>query len=290
VDLDLAQVRAFVAVVDHGHFGRAAQTLSLSQQALSKRVARLEARLGPLLERRPGAAIPTAAGERLLPRARALLELADRAVAEVLATPAPPLRVDVWSEVQTPARALRALARDGEPALQLSMRRDLSAAIEALRRHELDLAFGDVADLLQPLPRGLTAELVATDTLALLVNASGPFADRDRVAATELDRLWLPAAGSSRELLAFAERLTRAAGIELDTDGVNLGLDAVVQRVAAEPELVTAIVADWPVRSDAGVRVVALEPAPQFPWYAVWRTESPHPSLPRVLSALREPR
>ena len=32
VDLDLAQVRAFVAVVDHGHFGRAAQTLAVSQQ------------------------------------------------------------------------------------------------------------------------------------------------------------------------------------------------------------------------------------------------------------------
>ena len=70
MDLDLAQVRAFVAVVDHQHFGRAASSLSLSQQALSKRVARLEAQVGLLLERRRGGIGLTAAGERLLPSAR----------------------------------------------------------------------------------------------------------------------------------------------------------------------------------------------------------------------------
>ena len=46
MDLDLARVRAFVAVADEGHFGRAAAALSVSQQGLSKRVARLEAELG----------------------------------------------------------------------------------------------------------------------------------------------------------------------------------------------------------------------------------------------------
>src|SRR6202453_3412748 len=46
VDLDLTRVRAFVTVADEGHFGRAAAALSVSQQGLSKRVARLEAELG----------------------------------------------------------------------------------------------------------------------------------------------------------------------------------------------------------------------------------------------------
>ena len=105
MDLDLAQVRAFVAVVDHGHFGRAAQTLALSQQALSKRVARLERGLGPLLERRRGGVALTPAGARLLPAARRLLEVADHAVADVRNAPPAPLRVDVWSEPQSPAAA-----------------------------------------------------------------------------------------------------------------------------------------------------------------------------------------
>src|SRR5215208_3281253 len=78
VDLGLAQVRAFVAVVDHGHFARAARSLALSQQALSKRVARLEDRLGRLLERRPGGVTLTVAGERFPPAARRLLDVADR--------------------------------------------------------------------------------------------------------------------------------------------------------------------------------------------------------------------
>ncbi len=46
MDLDLAQVRAFVAAADRLHFGQAAQQLAVSQQALSKRIARLESELG----------------------------------------------------------------------------------------------------------------------------------------------------------------------------------------------------------------------------------------------------
>src|SRR3954452_19001721 len=113
VDLDLAQVRAFVAAVDHRHFGRAARALNVTQQALSKRVARLETALGArLLERGPGGVEGTAAGERRLPGARRMLEVADRAVAEVRQTPVAPLRVDVWGEVHPPARLVRAAARE----------------------------------------------------------------------------------------------------------------------------------------------------------------------------------
>ena len=95
MDLELAQVRAFAAVLDHRHFGRAAQALNLTQPALSKRVARLEAGLCPLLERDRGGVALTPAGGRFLSAARRMLEIADRAVADVRQTPAPPLRVDV---------------------------------------------------------------------------------------------------------------------------------------------------------------------------------------------------
>jgi DNA-binding transcriptional LysR family regulator len=290
VDLDLAQVRAFVAVVDHGHFGRAAQTLALSQQALSKRVARLESRLGRLLERRRGGVALTAAGQRFLPAARQLLEVADHAVADVRDTPAAPLRVDVWSEVQSPAHAVREIARaDPDVLVELSMRRDLVEAVGALQRHEIDLAFGNVAGLPDPLAPGLTAELVIVDTIAALVGAGGALADRDEITATDLVRrgIWWPMAGTSRELRAFIETYARSIGARLIDEGANLGLEAAVQRVAEDPTLIVPVVSTWPLATRTDVRVLPLRPAPRYPWYAVWRTAASHPTLPRLLRALR---
>ena len=290
MDLDLAQVRAFVAVVDHRHFGRAARSLALTQQALSKRGARLEDRLGRLLERRPGGVVLTGAGERFLPAARQLLEIADRAAEELAGTPVAPLRVDVWSDVQTPAALIRAIAHEHpDLTLELSMRRDLGEALAALRRHELDLAFGNVANLAGELPPELSARLVTTDPIAVLVNAHGAFAARERLTPADLVRsgVWWPMGGSSLELRAFVEEYVEAIGAPLTTDASNLGLDAAVEHVAANRSAIAPVVATWPLGHREGVRVVALHPAPHYPWYAVWRTAAAHPALPRILSALR---
>lgn len=290
VDLDLAQVRAFVAVVDHGHFGRAAVSLTLSQQALSKRVARLEAQLGPLLERRRGGIVPTAAGERLLPSARQLLEVADIIAAMAGQTPPAPLRTDVWSEVQLPAALMRAAARaDRELVVELSMRRDLAAAVAALQRHEIDLAFGNAAALGAPLPQGLSSELIGTDTLAALVSSHGPLAGRDHLTPDDLARhgIWWPLAGSSGELQAFVTGYAQSIGARLESTGTNLGLDALIDRVASDPSALTLVAATWPLPDRRDVRLIPLRPAPQYPWYAIWRTACPHPSLPRVLHSLR---
>jgi len=42
VNLDLGQVKAFIAVADCRHFGRAANSLLITQQGLSHRIGRLE--------------------------------------------------------------------------------------------------------------------------------------------------------------------------------------------------------------------------------------------------------
>lgn len=290
MDLDLAQIRAFVAVVDQGHFGRAARSLSLTQQALSKRVARLEAQLGTLLERRTGGVGLTAAGERLLPGARQLLEVADFMISTAREAPPAPLRVDVWSDVQLPAALMRAVAR-ADPGLvvELSMRRDLTAAVAALQRHELDLAFGNIAALDTPLPQGLSSELIGTDTLSALVNTGGPLAERDHLTPGDLARngIWWPLAGSSGELQAYVTRYAESIGAPLVNVGVNLGLGAYVDLVSADPSALTMVAATWPLSDRPGVRVVPVHPAPQYPWYAIWRTASPHPTLPGVLRSLR---
>lgn len=290
MDLDLAQVRAFVAVVDHGHFGRAAGTLVISQQALSKRIARLEAQLGPLLERGRGGVALTNAGARFLPAARQLLETADHAVATTRETPPAPLRVDVWGEIHSPADAIRAIARE-QPGivLELSMRRDLAEALGALQRHEIDLAFGNVAALDRPLPPGLTAEQVMTDTVSALVSVHSRLADRVRITPADLSRhdLWWPMAGSSQELRSSVEAYARSIGVTLVSNHANLGLDAAVERAAADPRIVVPVVATWPLGGRTDVRVVPLDPAFDYPWYAVWRNACNHPTLQPLLRALR---
>ena len=169
------------------------------------------------------------------------------------------------------------------------MRRDLVQALGALERHEIDLAFGNVAGLRGPLPAGLSAELVTRDPIAALVNAAGPLAGRDRLSPADLARrrIWWPTAGSSPELRAFAEEYAGTVGATLVTDGSNLGLPALVERVAGDPAIVVPVVATWPVGDDDRVRVVPLRPTPRYPWHTVWRTAGRHPALPRVLRALR---
>ncbi|QRP43721.1 LysR family transcriptional regulator [Amycolatopsis sp. FDAARGOS 1241] len=79
-DLELRLVRYFTVVAKHLNFGRATAELHLAQPALSRRIQRLEDRLGvrPLDRIRQGSRL-TEAGEAFLSPARALLEAARQA-------------------------------------------------------------------------------------------------------------------------------------------------------------------------------------------------------------------
>lgn len=78
--IDYLGLEAFVRIAEHGSFQRAADTLNLSQTALSHRLRKLEADLGTALLIRSSREVSlTPAGQDLLPDARRLLkELADR--------------------------------------------------------------------------------------------------------------------------------------------------------------------------------------------------------------------
>lgn len=72
--MDLAQLRAFIAVVDAGGVSRAAETIHLSQPALSRQLQMLEGSLGvSLFSREQRRMRLTSAGEDLLRRARGLV-------------------------------------------------------------------------------------------------------------------------------------------------------------------------------------------------------------------------
>lgn len=76
----LDQVRCFVAVAEHLHFGKAAEALSMTQPPLSRQIQKLEKFVGvDLLERDNRSVTLTAAGEAFLDNARVLLAMSDRA-------------------------------------------------------------------------------------------------------------------------------------------------------------------------------------------------------------------
>jgi hypothetical protein len=130
MDLDLAQVRAFVVAAEQLHFGRAAAQLFLTQQALSKRIQRLEQTLG---EPRSCAASTAsssagqAAGSCRTPASCS--PPADTATAAINAQ-SRPLQVDVWAHAVAPAGLARHVVQE-RPDLVLaqSMRRSLPAAL-----------------------------------------------------------------------------------------------------------------------------------------------------------------
>ena len=90
MDVHIRDLRYFVEVADTLHFTRAAESLSISQPTLSKQLRVLEAQLGTALFDRDHRSVRlTAAGEALLPHARAVIagwEAAAAAVASAQAT------------------------------------------------------------------------------------------------------------------------------------------------------------------------------------------------------------
>jgi DNA-binding transcriptional LysR family regulator len=82
--LELRNLRAFLAIVEHGHFGHAAASLNLTQPALTQRIQVLEREVGQQLLTRDAREVRlTPAGAVLLDHAKALVQTEDRALREM---------------------------------------------------------------------------------------------------------------------------------------------------------------------------------------------------------------
>ncbi|WP_214320896.1 LysR family transcriptional regulator [Nonomuraea sediminis] len=283
MDLDLAQVRAFVVTAGRLHFGQAAAELYLTQQALSKRIARLEEVLGTRLFDRSGHAVElTAAGRRFLEPAVETLRAADRAVAAAVHDDRP-LRLDVWSHLYGPQRMVRLLVElEPELDLALGMRSDVAAAITGLRRDELDAGFGWAPA--GPLPDGLARRLVRLEPVAAVMSQDSPLAAAGRLRPEDLraGELWFPADAARLEFLRlFAEEF----GLPHAFGGVNLGMEANLDHLRATPGHYILLPAEAPVA--AGLRRVPLVgPTPLYGWSLLWREGERHPLLPLLLDAV----
>lgn len=280
----MAQVRAFVRTAEELHFGRAAGTLALSQQALSKRIARLESLLGTALFQRGGNGVRlTDAGRLFLPPARQAMAAADAAVEAVAGTDRP-LRVDVWGHLYAPMRTLAQVAgRAGE--LVLGHGRDLPSVTAALLRGDIDAAFGRAHP---PLPAGLSHRLIRLEPVDAVLSADHPLAAETGLRPDQLrdSVLWAPGA---LDRLDFLHRFADRFGIRQTATSVNLGLAHFLAEVAQEPRRFSLLPADVPRPEVPGLRSVPLvDPTPLYAWSLLRRTGNGHPGLNDLAAACAE--
>src|SRR4051794_40813546 len=123
--MDLRQLEYFAAVARHRHFRRAAESLYVTQSAVSQQVRRLEAELGLELLRR------TSRGVQLTEEGAELLGRADAILAEVAGARA---AMDDHAGTRARGRDPRAVAA-GAP--RRAAARDGTAARAAARRHRI---------------------------------------------------------------------------------------------------------------------------------------------------------
>ncbi|MCC8396699.1 pca operon transcription factor PcaQ [Paraburkholderia sp. MMS20-SJTR3] len=184
-------LQCFLAVAQFGSVQRAADSLSITQPAVSKTVAELEAILGVrLFERGRHGAVPTREGQLFMPHASAcvsalrqgvdLLAQAEGAAAAtleigVLPTVAAVLVPPVLRQLAEPwPRVIVRLATGANPEL-----------LERLKAGSIEFAIGRLADPERMV--GLSFEQLFTEPLIAVVRAGHPLAQGAGLPVTSLD-------------------------------------------------------------------------------------------------------
>jgi len=217
--MDLAALQAFVEVADHRSFSEAAESLYLTQPAVSQRVAQLEAELDTRLFDRIGRKVSlTGTGAALLPRARRLLNDArelKRLVADLSGEVRGRLVMGTSHHIGLHRLPLP-LKQFSErfPEVELDIRfMDSEAACRAVETGDLELA---IVTLPPEQPAALALEPIWDDPLAFMVGRDHALADRGRVTLPEL--LAFPAVlpGTTTYTRGILERAVRGSGVPLN--------------------------------------------------------------------------
>lgn len=287
--LDPRRLLVFARVAEHRSFSRAADSLSLTQSAVSQQVAALEREAGTrLIDRRRGGLALTDAGARLLQHARALdagLRRADAELAELVAAERRELRLGAYPSALATlvAPAVSAVLQD-DPALELTVDEGTAAELEdRVRDGRLHLALGfQDAGLARREPDGLVREDLASEPMVALVAPRHRLARRRRVALADLaaERWTAP----SRD--GLIDRACRAAGFRPQIAVLTrdpLAIRAVVAAglaVTLTPRSLAAQLGD--------VRALELgSAAPRRTIYALRAPTGARPPAARLLEALR---
>jgi DNA-binding transcriptional LysR family regulator len=296
--VDVPQIRAFLAVAEELHFGRAAERLHIAQPPLSRTIKQLERDLRTtLFDRSTRSVRLTASGRALIGPATEVLDALRRAELSVQA-----VEDGVVGEVRVAfagisthglvARLAR-VVRSRRPGVQLELSSQNFAQplMKKLMQGETDIALGrwDAA------PAGVEMRVVMPDTLVLAVPDTHPLAGENLVTAERLvaeSFVSLPLYEGS-VLPDRLRRLALANGFVADVVQVAPDTQTALALVAAEVGCHLTLAS---VAGNAGdphvvfvpVDTSALEPGLDVDLRAAWRRRDAGSALHAVLADLFE--
>ena len=243
--MELRHLKAFVAVAEELHFGRAAARLQISQSPLSQSIRALESELGvPLLERTTRRVTLLAAGEAFLPRAREAVSAATSAIDDARAAAAGELGRLAVSFTGSMTYALLPLLakalRTRLPRLQLELHGEMLTPdqVDGLVDGRLDLGL-----LRPPIGHpGLRIEPIGSEPLIAVLPETHPLARLNAVPVGRLeDEAFITYPSHFRSIVHDAVAATCAAH----------GFSPIVALEVGETSTLVSFVA-----ADAGVALV----------------------------------
>jgi len=274
--MNLRDLRYLVALAEERHFGKAAERCFVSQPTLSAQIRKLEEYLGvALFERQPKRVSLTETGEKIVQRARRVLQEAD-AIVEVAHTERDPLSGTLkLGLIPTVGPYLLPHVvgplRKSVPRLKLMLYEHQTEPLpEKLRNGELDLGI-----IAFPMPtEGLETAGLYEEPFTLAVPAGHPLADRERVKLDDIRDETLLLLEDGHCLREHALEVCSRVRLHQHQDYRATSLETLRQMVAAGHgvTLLPELAAATPVGTARGLRIKPFaKPAPTRAIGAVWR-------------------
>ena len=291
--MNLRDLRYLVALADERHFGKAAERCFVSQPTLSAQVRKLEEYLGvPLVERQPKRVALTPTGEKIVRRARLLLQEAD-AIVEVARNDRDPLAgplklalIPTVGPYLLPHVAGR--LRKELPRLKLMLYEyQTEPLLEKLRAGEIDVGVIALPVMLD----GLESAELYEEPFTLAVPASHPLAEHERIKVDDLRGETLLLLEDGHCLRDQALEVCSRIRINEAQDYRATSLETLRQMVAAGHgiTLLPELAAETPVGTARGLRIKPFSrPAPSRTIGAVWRKSTTRaPAIEAIVEVVR---
>lgn len=293
--MDVRQLRNVLAVIEKRNLSKAAQSLNISQPALTKSIQRLEANLGvDLFERTPTGMQPTIYGQCLSAHALSLTVGVSQAVAEIKAMKAgavglvtvavPPL---IASEIMPDA--ITRMARE-QPKVNIRLVTPTTSLVKPLLAGDFDFAITSLADELPE--RGLEHRELYKDKLVIIGRPDHPMTKLENPTLAQLrEYSWiLPNKGHyHRDRL---ERAFQAQDLPMPETTMECSASAFIKEMVLRSDLI-GLVAGISVQPEERFGLISsiFLPLPFLmrPISIVWRAnETQAPATARLMRIIFE--